>query len=147
MHIIRSLAGLFLMAGFLAHQASAAELKVLSADASRPALQELAPAFEKASGHKLKIDYAAAGDVQKKVADDEEYDVVILDQPAAQKLTSAAKIVSGTTKVLFQGAPDVVYIGSTLSQTEQPIPAKALVDFLAGANAKDIYKAKGLQPG
>ena len=147
-NIIRSLAGAALLAAsVMATEAVAVELKVLSADASKTALQELAADFEKASGHKLKIEYAPTADVEKKVAADDEYDVVIIDQSAANKLTRSAKLVGGTTKILFKGDPDIVYIGTTLTQTEQPIPAMALIDFLASAKAKDVYKAKGLQPG
>ena len=62
MRTIRLLAGtLALVTGVLAAEASAAELKVLSAGAMRGVLQELGPAFETASGHKLKIEYATAG--------------------------------------------------------------------------------------
>jgi len=51
---IRFLATVFaLVASVLTTGANAAELKVLSAGAMRAALQELAPAFEATSGHKL----------------------------------------------------------------------------------------------
>jgi len=54
MRAIRLLAGgLALVTGIWAAEAGAVELKVLSAGAMRAALQELAPAFEATSGHKL----------------------------------------------------------------------------------------------
>ena len=57
MRVIRLLAGTFaLVTSVFAVEVSAAELKVLSAGAMRAALQELAPAFEAASGNKLKIE-------------------------------------------------------------------------------------------
>src|SRR5438309_737349 len=57
MRTIRLLVGsLALVTGAWAAEASAAELKVLSAGAMRGVLQELGPAFETASGHKLKIE-------------------------------------------------------------------------------------------
>src|SRR5438045_2223484 len=76
--------------------ASAAELKVPSAGATRAALQELAPEFEKASGHKAKLEFATAGKVEEKVVADEEYDVVILTKPRMDKLVRTAKVVGGT---------------------------------------------------
>src|SRR6202040_3963973 len=101
MRTIRLLAGtLALVTGVLAAEASAAELKVLSAGAMRTVLQELGPAFETASGHKLKIEYATAGTVEQKVAADDEIDVAILTKPRLDKLVSQAKIVSGTAKTL-----------------------------------------------
>ena len=59
MRTIRLLSGaLFLMGAMMAADAGAAELKVVSAEAMKPALQELAPKFEAASKHKLVIAYA-----------------------------------------------------------------------------------------
>ena len=101
MRTIPLLAGtLALVTGILAAEASAAELKVLSAGAMRAVLQELAPAFETASGHKLKIEYATAGVVEQKVAADDEIDVTIITKPRIDKLVREAKIVGGTMKTL-----------------------------------------------
>jgi molybdate transport system substrate-binding protein len=251
--------GLALVTGIWAAEAGAVELKVLSAGPMRAALQELAPAFEAASGNKLKIEYATAGDIEKKVAADDEIDVVILTKPRVDKLVSAAKIVGGSTQTLgrgqiglavkkgtakpdissieaikkallntksvaypdpasgaatgpvlaqafekagiaselkpktrlidvsapqgprigeavargeaeiglevlsllmgiegieiagplpaeFQG-PDLVYVAGAPYVSEQPIAAKAFIDFLADPKAAAVYKAKGLQPG
>ena len=259
-HGFRLLAGTFALATsvFLA-EASGAELKVLSAGAMRAALQELAPAFEAASGNKLKIEYSTAGDIEKKVAAGDEIDVAILTKPRVDKLVREAKIVGGSTKTLAsaqiglavkkgatkpdissvdackrallnaksvayadpasgatsgtylaqafeklgisselkpkprlvsagaaQGprvgeavargeaeiglqpiselievegidvvgplpaelqSPDLVYVAGALYLSEQPIAAKALIDFLADPKAAAVYKAKGLQPG
>jgi len=260
MRTIRLLAGtLALVTGVLAAEASAAELKVLSAGAMRAALQELAPAFEAASGHKLKIEYATAGVVEQKVAAGDEIDVAILTKPRLDKLVSGAKIVGGTTRSLARAeiglavkkgapkpdissvealkktllnaksiayadpasgatsgsylaqafeklgiaaelkpktrlvsgtptqgprvaeevargeaeiglqpigelievagvdvvgplpsdlqSPDMVYVAGSPFVSEQPIAAKALIDFLADTKAAAVYKAKGLQPG
>jgi molybdate transport system substrate-binding protein len=96
MRTIPLLAGtLALVTGVLTVEVDAAEVKVLSAGAMRGILQELAPAFETASGHKLKIDYATAGVVEQKVAADDEIDVAILTKPRVDKLVREAKIVGG----------------------------------------------------
>src|ERR1700757_1937821 len=102
MGTIRLLAGTLALitAGVLAADASAAELKVLSAGAMRGVLQELVPAFEAASGHKLKIESATAGTVEQKVAADDEIDVAILTKPRLDKLVREAKIVGGTATTL-----------------------------------------------
>jgi len=260
MRTIPLLAGtLALVTGFLTVEVNAAEVKVLSAGAMRGVLQELAPAFETASGHKLKIDYATAGVVEQKVAADDEIDVAILTKPRFDKLVREAKIVGGTTKTLAsaqiglavkkgatkpdissveafkrallnaksvayadpasgatsgqylaqafeklgiaaelkpktrlvsgsagQGprvgeavlrgeaeiglqpiselmevegieivgplpadlqSPDPTYVAGAPYVSEQPIAAKALIDFLAGPKAAAAYKAKGFQPG
>jgi len=232
---------------------------VLSAGAMRASLQELAPAFEAASGNKLKIEYSTAGDIEKKVAAGDEIDVAILTKPRVDKLVREAKIVGGSTQSLarahiglavkkgaakpdissveafkkavlsgksvayadpasgatsgqylaqafeklgvaaelkpktrlvsagagrgplvgeavargeaeigiqpitelmeVQGidvvgplpaelqSPDLVYVAGAPYLSEQPIAAKALIDFLADPKAAVVYKTKGLQPG
>jgi molybdate transport system substrate-binding protein len=223
-------------------------------------LQELAPAFEAASGHKLKIEYATAGVVEQKIAAGDEIDVAILTKPRLDKLVREAKIVGGSVKTLARAqigvavkkgatkpdissveafkrallnaksvayldpasgatsgqhlaqvfeklgisaelkpktrlvstsaaqgplrvgetvargeaeiglqpiselmevdgtdvvgplpaelqSPDLVYDAGGTFFSEQPIPAKMLIDFLADPNAAAVYKAKGLQPG
>jgi molybdate transport system substrate-binding protein len=260
MRMIQLAAGaLALVGGLLTAESGAAELKVLSAGAMRGALQELAPAFETASGHKLKIEYATAGVIEQKVAADDEIDVAILTKPRIDKLANQAKIVGGSTKTLAsaqiglaikkgaakpdissvdalkkallnaksvayadpasgatsgaylaqaleklgiaaeikpktrlvpasgaQGpgvgeavahgeaeigmqpiselidvegleivgplpaelqSPDLVYVAGSPYVSEQPIAAKALIDFLADPKAAAVYTAKGLKPG
>ena len=260
MRAVRLLAWtLALVSGLSAAEASAAELKVLSAGAMRAVLQELTPAFETASGHKLKIEYATAGVIEQKVAADDEIDVVILTKPRVDKLVREAKIVGGSMKTLAsaqigvavkkgaakpdissvdafkralvnaksvayadpasgatsgaylaqaleklgvaaelkpktrlvaasgaQGprvgeavargeaeigiqpiselievegidvagplpaelqSPDLVYVAGAPYVSQQPIAAKALIDFLGDPKAAASYKAKGLQPG
>ena len=44
-------------------------------------------------------------------------------------------------------SPDLVYVAGAPYVSEQPIAAKALIDFLADPKAAALYKAKGLQPG
>jgi ABC-type molybdate transport system substrate-binding protein len=145
---IRGLAAgiLFLAATVFAADAGAAELKVLSVEAMRPALQELAKEFEAASKHKLKIDYATAADIEKKMDSEEEYDIVIVDDAITKKLDGAAKIAGGSTKVIAKQGPDHSYDVSTTNWTDEPLADKALIDFLSGPKAAEVYKAKGMQP-
>ena len=89
-----------LLVGLSPGTAGAAEIKVLCSGAMRAVLQQLAPAFEKSSGDTLVIEYGTAGQVEKKVADDEAIDVAILTKPRAEKLVRTAKLVGGTTTVL-----------------------------------------------
>ena len=42
---------------------------------------------------------------------------------------------------------DLVYVAGAPYVSQQPIAAKALIDFLADPKAAAAYKAKGLQPG
>jgi molybdate transport system substrate-binding protein len=89
-----------LLTGLSAEVAGVAEVNVLCSGAMRGVLQQLAPDFEKSSGHHLVIEYATAGKVEEKVAADEAIDVAILSKPRAEKLVRSAKLVGGTATVL-----------------------------------------------
>lgn len=137
---------LFVAAAAAAGDANAAELKVLSVEAMRPALQELAKEFEAASKHQLKIDYATAASIEKRISDEEEYDMVIVDNAITKKLDGAAKIAGGSTKVLVKESPDLSYDISTTNWTDQPLADKQLIEFLTAPKAAEVYKAKGIKP-
>ena len=44
-------------------------------------------------------------------------------------------------------SPDLVYMAASPTLSEQPLPAKALIDFLAAPAAAPFYKANGMEPG
>ena len=46
-----------------------------------------------------------------------------------------------------QSRPDLAYVAGSPFFSEQPVAAKALIDFLADPKAAAVSKAKGLQPG
>jgi molybdate transport system substrate-binding protein len=43
-------------------------------------------------------------------------------------------------------SPDLVYMAGSPATSEQPLAAKALIDFLAAPSAAPVYKANGMQP-
>lgn len=140
-------AGILALLGvFYVGTATAAELKVLCADTLRPAVQELAPAFEKSSGHKLSIQYDTAENIEKNVAAEEPIDVAILTKPQVDKLVRVAKLVGGSMANLASKGPDLVFVGAAPPYSEQALAAKAFIDFLAAPANKEVYKAKGFEP-
>ena len=44
-------------------------------------------------------------------------------------------------------SPDFLYISGSPAASGQPLPAKALIDFLAAPSAAPVYKANGMEPG
>jgi molybdate transport system substrate-binding protein len=44
-------------------------------------------------------------------------------------------------------SPDLVYMAGSPTLSGQPLPAKALIDFLAAPAAAPIYRANGMEPG
>ena len=43
-------------------------------------------------------------------------------------------------------SPDLVYLAGSPAVCEQPLAAKALIDFLAAPPAAPVYKANGMEP-
>ena len=127
--------------------AGAAELNVMSATEMQAALQELASAFEKKSGQKLKIEYGTNAQVEEQVDKDATLDVAILNKAQADKLVSKAKLVGGSVVTLGKMTPDLIFVAASPQVADQPLPAKAFIDFLATPEAKAVLKAKGIEPG
>jgi molybdate transport system substrate-binding protein len=78
----------------------AAELKVLSAVAMKPALDDLAREFERTSGHKVTLVYATAGIIRDRIRGGETADVAIMPRSAFDPLVTEGKIAaSSATRV------------------------------------------------
>src|SRR5471030_2700370 len=71
--------------------ANAAEITVLSTQATEQAYRELLPQFEKATGHTVKISYTGTLDAKKRIAAGEFFDLLIMASPEID-----AFIASGT---------------------------------------------------
>src|SRR5688572_32260703 len=76
--------------------AEAAEIKVLSVLAFRPALDELGPSFEKETAHKLAIEYDVVGALKRKVEGGAEFDVAIITPQFIEDLAKQGKIAAGS---------------------------------------------------
>ena len=146
MTLARLTGAILFVAAAIGSSAGAAELKVLSVEALKPALQELAAAFEADSKHKLNIEYGTPEVVEKKVAGDDDYDVVIIDKPRMDKLTRAASVAGGSSQEVVKHGADT-FIAAIPNSAQQAVPAIALIKFLHSPKATEVYKAKGLQPG
>ena len=67
-------------------------------------------------------------------------------QPITELMEVQGIDVVGSLPAELQ-SPDLVYVAGAPYLSEQPVAAKALIDFLADPKAAAVYKAKGLQPG
>jgi len=81
----------------LAELAAAAEVKVLSAIAMRPVINELGPQFERASGHKLVLQFDTIGALRRKIDAGEPFDVTLGTGPLLGELINQGKV--GGTRV------------------------------------------------
>ena len=87
-------AGIALM--LTAGGASAAEITLLCSNALKSVLEELGPQFEKASGHKLKIEYGSTGPLKAQIEKGQAFDVAILGVDATDDLIKRGKLAAGT---------------------------------------------------
>jgi len=76
--------------------AGAVEIKVLSTQATEQAYRELAPQFEKASGHTVTTIFTGTLDLQKRIAAGEAYDLILMAGPAIDDFIKSGKIVAGS---------------------------------------------------
>src|SRR5262245_62205589 len=76
--------------------ANAAEIKVLSTQATEEAYRELVPQFEKATGHKVTTVFTGTLGAQKRLADGENYDMITMSSPSIDAQIKAGKVVAGS---------------------------------------------------
>ncbi|HEY5167113.1 MAG TPA: substrate-binding domain-containing protein [Pseudolabrys sp.] len=76
--------------------AGAADIKVLSTQATEDTYRELVPQFEKATGHKVTTIFTGTLNVQKRLADGESYDMIIMAGPAIDAQIKAGKAIAGS---------------------------------------------------
>src|SRR5215470_3877548 len=75
---------------------NAAEIKVLSTQATEEAYRELVPQFEKTTGHKVTTVFTGTLGAQKRLADGESYDMIIMSSPSIDAQIKAGKVVAGS---------------------------------------------------
>ena len=83
----------FLMFAAMVH---AAEIRVLSTQATEQAYRELVSQFEKASGHKVTTVFTGTLDANKRLAAGETYDLLIMSAPSIEEHIKAGKVVAGS---------------------------------------------------
>jgi len=116
--------GLLVLA--LAHaSAHAAEVKVLSAIGMRQVMLDLAPKFERETGHVLVTTFDATGLLAKRIASGEQVDVAMLNQSSIEALAREGKVA----------ADSVTHIAKSV----------AAVGIRKGAPRPDISSAEGFK--
>src|SRR5215467_4777793 len=87
--------------------ADAAEIKVLSSNALKSALEELAPQFEKSSEHKLVLVWGAAVPLRAQIEKGEVFDATILNTPGIDALIAQGKLDKATRTPLARSTVGV----------------------------------------
>lgn len=123
--------------------AMAAEVKVMAGAAMSGAFGELLPQFERATGHKIVIQYGATGNFKKQIEAGEAVDLVIFGSDGVDDLIKQGKI-AGDTRV------DIARVGIGVAVREgAPKPDVSSVDALKKTllNAKSIAYTPGSATG
>lgn len=99
-----ALTALAASASIAAPAAEAAEITVMSSVAIKDAYLELAPAFEKSTGHKVKTLWVPTVEMMTRLKTDEQVDLVLMSASGIEELTRLGKLVAGTrTDVVKSG--------------------------------------------
>jgi molybdate transport system substrate-binding protein len=98
--IVSLTAALVLLAVAGADDVRAAEIKILSPGSTENAFSALIPQFEKASGHKVAIEYGPVGALAGRVKKGEAVDIAILSEPATEEVRIAGKLAAGSEVVV-----------------------------------------------
>jgi molybdate transport system substrate-binding protein len=80
----------------IAAAADAAEIRVLSTQATEEAYRELVPQFEQASGHKVATVFTGTLDANKRLAAGESYDLLIMSAPSIDEHIKSGKVAAGS---------------------------------------------------
>lgn len=76
--------------------ANAAQIKVLSTQATEQSYRELVPQFEKASGHTVTTIFTGTLDADKRLAAGERYDLLIMSSPSIDEHMKDGKLVKAS---------------------------------------------------
>jgi molybdate transport system substrate-binding protein len=94
--IVGTLTVLGVAGAMLAATADAAEIKVISTGSFKAAFGELAPAFEKSSGHEVTAIWAGTDDIIRRLGAGETLDIVIAPAPWIDDLIKRGWLVAGS---------------------------------------------------
>jgi len=100
----------------------AAEITIISANGLRAVLADIAPAFERASGHRLAVTVTETGEIRQRILAGARYDVIALPQTTAGELAKLGHINPGSMV-------PVIRVGFGLAvRAGAPEPAVSSVD-------------------
>src|SRR5947209_6378752 len=83
--------------------AHAADIDAMITTAMKAAIDELAPPFEHASGHKVRIVYGPSGGLTRRLNAGEAADLIVVDSKALDALIGEGKVAGGRTDVARTG--------------------------------------------
>ena len=121
----------------------AAEIKVLASNGVREAMNELAPAFERATGNKLVISFGLAAALKRQIEAGEAFDLAILPTAAIDDLIKQGKVDTGARAAIARSGVGIgIRKGAARPDIRTPEALKRTL-----LSAKSITWAKEGQSG
>jgi molybdate transport system substrate-binding protein len=131
--------------------AQAAEIKMLASNAMAGVMEELTPAFEKATGHKLVAVYEPTNMVMSRIKNGETSDVILVIKRNVEELTASGKVVpDSAVNIAKTNLGVAVKAGATKPDISTPEAFKATMlaaksIALSEVGASGIHVAKMLE--
>ena len=129
--------------------AHAGDLVVIASNGVKPALEQLAPAFERASGNKLSFKWGVAAVLKRDIESGTPFDLAVLTSANIADLTKQGKIAAGSeTPIARSGVGIMVRSGAPKPDLGSPealkravLSAKSLTWAKEGASGAIFVKA------
>ncbi len=119
---------LALAASFSVPTVEAADIKVMASNGVRGALEELAPAFARATGHKLNITFGLAAGLKREIEAGEAFDLAILTSANIDDLARQGKVDGASrTPIARSGVGIMVRAGAPKPDLSTPEALKSAV--------------------
>ncbi len=117
------------------------DVKVLATTAMKTSFDELAPQFERATGHRLDLTFGPSLQLEKRLGEDEAADVAIVSAAGVDDLVARGKLVAASVTAVASSALGVaVPKGAT---TPDISSADAFKEALLGAKSIAVSKPAG----
>jgi molybdate transport system substrate-binding protein len=100
--------------------AQAAEIDAMITTAMKAAIEELAPPFERASGHTLRITYGPSGGLARRFNSGEGADLIVVESKVLDELIRQGKVAPGRTDVARTGIGIAVRKGTPRPDVSSP---------------------------
>jgi molybdate transport system substrate-binding protein len=137
------------------HATHAAEIKVLGVLALQTSLEVLGPEFERATGHKLNINYGGSSDLVRRFAAGETFDVALVWPAQIDRLLKEGKLTAGTRAEVARVAIAVAVkkgaakpdIGTTEAFKRALLTAKSVshsAEGASGVHLKSVFERLGI---
>jgi molybdate transport system substrate-binding protein len=100
--------------------ARAAEIHALITTAMKAAIDELAPSFERDTGHSVRVSYGPSGGIARRFIGGEPADMIVIDSGALDDLIRQGKVLPGPTGIARTGIGICVRKGAPKPDVSTP---------------------------